>query len=108
MTRHLLWSAIEGIRWGWMITLLVWLMLMMGVAHSGERIMCHLEPADSGGWHYRTKIPPLMDHQCWYFGPRMKPRRELYWAEAPSIPAMNIMEPEPQETEFHQRWKGER
>jgi hypothetical protein len=89
------------------ITLITWLALLTGMAYGGERTMCHFEPADAGGWHYRTKVPPLMDAQCWYLGERMKPRRELYWAEAPSIPAVNITEPEP-ETEFHQRWKGER
>jgi hypothetical protein len=90
---------------------IAWLILLTGVAHGGERTMCHLEPADvAGGWHYRTKVPPLMDAQCWYVGERMKPRRELYWAEVPDIPPpeippMSIMESE-RETEFDQRWRG--
>jgi hypothetical protein len=82
---------------------IAWLMLLTGMAYGGERTMCHLEPADAGGWHYRTKVPPLLDAQCWYVGERMKPRRELYWAEVPAAP--RIMESEP-ETEFDQRWRG--
>src|SRR5215475_454991 len=53
---------------------------------AGEKQLCQLVPADLRGWHYRTKVPPLMDQQCWYEGEPMKPRRELYWAEAPAIP----------------------
>ena len=84
-------------------------------AFGGEKMLCHLEPGDSGGWHYRTKVggggKPL---QCWYQGPEMKPRRELYWAEIPTVPPLvnqiDIMEPEGAEppNEFDLRWKGER
>jgi hypothetical protein len=45
----------------------------------------------------------------------MKPRRELYWAEAPVVPPLippiDIMEPEPpvsETNEFDLRFKGER
>jgi len=36
----------------------------------------------------------------------MKPRSELYWPEAPSVPPIEITTPEP-EREFDLRWKGE-
>jgi hypothetical protein len=79
-------------------------------AHGGERMLCHLEPL-AGDWHYRTKIHPQPEIKCWYDGPRMKPRGELYWAEAPSIPAMSIMVPEPRADDeiwnLLERWRGE-
>ncbi len=83
-------------------------------AHGGELMICHLQPNDAGGWHYRTKVGGRRD-QCWYQGPDMKPRRELYWAEAPAVPPLippiDIMEPEPpasETNEFDLRFKGER
>jgi hypothetical protein len=48
-------------------------------ARGGEQMVCHLQPADAGGWHYRTKIGGRRE-QCWYQGQVMKPRKELYWA----------------------------
>jgi hypothetical protein len=80
-------------------------------AHGAERMLCHLEPL-AGDWHYRTKIHPQPDVRCWYDGPRMKSRGELYWAEAPSIPPpMSIrMTPERDDDEIWNlldRWRGE-
>src|SRR5262245_54949299 len=72
-------------------------------ARGGERMLCHLEPADADGWHYRTKIGGRPE-QCWYQGERMKPRSELYWAETPKVPPpMSVTTPEP---EFILRWRG--
>jgi hypothetical protein len=78
------------------------IIVFVTTAHGGERMICHLEPMGES-WHYRTKIAPQSDVRCWYDGPRMKPRSELYWAEAPTIPSMTIMTPEP---EFILRWRG--
>jgi hypothetical protein len=88
--------------------------LLIRTSYSGERMLCHIEPL-SESWHYRTKIPPLEKDRCWYDGPRMKARSELYWAEMPSIPPMSIMNSEPDEMplppmqplrEFEDRWLG--
>ena len=79
-------------------------------AYGGELMICHLQPNDAGGWHYRTKVGGRRE-QCWYQGRNMKPRRELYWAEAPalppSLPPIDIMAPEPEPNEFDLRFKGE-
>jgi hypothetical protein len=84
--------------------------LFIRSAHGGELMICHLQPGDAGGWHYRTKVGGR-PQQCWYQGPDMKPRRELYWAEAPMVPPLippiDIMAPEPEPNEFDLRWKGE-
>jgi hypothetical protein len=69
-----------------------------------EQQICQLEPQSLGDWHYRTKVGGRSE-RCYYVGPRMKPRKELYWAEAPTIPPMSIMEPKP-EPELELRWKG--
>jgi len=92
--------------------LTIFLIALPKRAVGGEPQLCHLEPVDTG-WHYRTKIKPKPEAKCWYEGERMKPRKELYWAEAPviappmEIPSVNIMAPEPEEGEFELRWKGE-
>jgi hypothetical protein len=67
---------------------------------AGERQLCQLEPMSAQGWHYRTKIDDRPE-RCWYIGERMKPRRELYWSEAPAIPPPML-----QNTEFEKRWQG--
>src|SRR5262245_50341819 len=54
-------------------------------AHGGEQQLCQLEPQALGEWHYRTKVGGRPE-KCFYEGPRMKPRSELYWAETPAIP----------------------
>lgn len=88
--------------------------LLIRNAHGGELMICHLQPNDAGGWHYRTKVRGRRE-QCWYQGREMKPRRELYWAEAPAVPPLippiDIMMPEPpvsETNEFDLRFKGER
>jgi hypothetical protein len=69
---------------------------------AGEKQLCNLKPLSAEGWHYRTKINGR-PQRCWYVGDRMKPRSELYWAEAPKIPP-----PMSQTGEFELRWKGGR
>jgi len=76
--------------------------VFVSAARGSEQQLCHLEPMASDGWHYRTKIDGRAE-RCWYQGERMKPRRELYWAETPSMPPMTITAPEP---EFILRWRG--
>jgi len=78
------------------------LIVFLAAARGGEQMICHLQPMDSG-WHYRTRIPPRPEIRCWYRGERMKPRRELYWAETPAIPPMTITAPQPA---FILRWRG--
>jgi hypothetical protein len=91
----------------WVITGLVLaigfvvLILMLSRAYAGERMLCHFQPA-ADDWHFRTDIPPLRKDKCWYDGPRMKPRSELYWAEVPTAP--NIIENIPWQLE--PRWQG--
>jgi hypothetical protein len=67
---------------------------------AGERQLCNLEPLSAEGWHYRTKIDGRPE-RCWYMGERMKPRRELFWAESPAIAPPML-----QNTEFEKRWQG--
>src|SRR5262245_6271832 len=71
-------------------------------ALGGEKMMCSLEPQSRGEWHYRTKIPPLQEERCYYLGPRMKPRSELYWGEAPAIAPASVMAPEPEPPRWEQ------
>jgi len=80
--------------------------MLPSMARCGEPTICHLEPLDSS-WHYRTSIAPLRAAKCWYLGPAMKPRRELYWPEAPTVPPISIMEEENEQPPFELRWKGE-
>jgi hypothetical protein len=73
---------------------------------AGDLMLCQLEPQGLGEWHYRTQVGPRQE-KCWYMGPRMKSRNELYWAESPDIPPMIIMTPpESEPGEFDLRWKG--
>ena len=74
-------------------------------ARGGEMMLCSIEPNDSGGWHYRTKVGGI-PQICWYQGPSMKPRKELYWAEVPAVPPRDA----PRDTavphsEFENRWE---
>jgi|SRR5215475_8695150 len=72
----------------------------------GEKILCHMEPGGRD-WHYRTKVDGF-EMKCWYDGPRMKPRNELYWAESPSSPPpMDIKEPMRPPWEHDDRFKGD-
>ena len=76
-------------------------------AACAEKMLCHMEPGGAD-WHYRTKIPPAMETKCWYDGPRMKPRSELYWAETPRVPPlMEIQQPMRVPWEQDERFKGE-
>lgn len=59
--------------------------------HGGERMICQLEPQNDN-WHYRTKVGGRAE-KCWYEGQRMKPRNELYWAEAPEVAPMEVDRP---------------
>jgi len=90
-------------------TLLIWAALGLAIsvmlfaiswdvrrAYGGEQQLCQLEPRDPS-WSYRTKIGGRSD-KCWYEGRRMKPRRELYWAETPAIA------PEQGPWEMEYRW----
>src|SRR5262245_41372656 len=85
-----------------MLAIVAMLVALIQNAHGGEKQLCQMEPGGPvGEWHDRTKINNK-PWKCWYEGPRMKPRNELYWAEIPTIPPLieNIpwqMEP---------RWQG--
>jgi len=76
----------------------------------GERVACEAKPAVGDGWHYRTKIPGygvgIRDDKCWYVGPSMKARDELYWpptADPPKPTANDLPKPL---SEFENRWRG--
>jgi len=71
----------------------------LDMADAGDKQLCQLTPGTQGEWHYRTKVNGKT-WRCYYEGERMKPREELYWAEAPAAPS----EPKWQ---LEQRWKGE-
>jgi len=87
-----------------MVIALVFL-LSIGSAFAGEKQLCQLAPGEIGEWHFRTRIPGphSMHTKCFYQGERMKPRDELYWAEAPAIP---MPKPKPVDGSFELRWKG--
>jgi len=93
-----------------LMAIIVNVLALIRHAHGGERMLCHIEPL-AAGWHYRTKIPPRYDLKCWFDGPRIKDRGELYWAEAPDVPSISIMDDEQNKpgTEWRliDRWKGE-
>ena len=94
------------------IALLVCLfMLLLDVAGAGEKQLCQLEPGANGEWHYRTKVDGKA-WRCYYQGARMKPRDELYWAEAPKAPSMIETDDKPETMrapwELEQRWRGDK
>jgi len=68
-------------------------------AHGGEKQLCHLEPSNPS-WSYRTKVDGRSD-KCWYEGAKMKPRRELYWAESPGVAPIDDSV-----WQLHDRWRG--
>lgn len=74
-------------------------------ARGGERVACEAKPGAGDGWHYRTKIPGygvgIRDDKCWYVGPSMKARDELYWTDPK--PAAVSVQPL---SEFENRWRG--
>jgi DNA-binding XRE family transcriptional regulator len=81
-------------------------------AMAGELLECLAEPLGQG-WHYRTKVPGFNGNvrgdRCWYDGPAMKPRAELYWP-GPQAPVEMTPLPPPRpaaaQQEFHERWEG--
>lgn len=78
---------------------------------AGERLQCFAEPLGKD-WHYRTKVPgfkgDVRGDRCWYNGPRMKPREELYWPSDETVVPMIITDPDPAKMpapwELEQRW----
>jgi hypothetical protein len=61
----------------------MWGVLSFVLAHCAlaETLACRNAPGEPRSeWHYRTKIPGG-EGQCWYHGPRMKPRAELEWTD---------------------------
>jgi len=92
----------EGLEWA-VIAMVTVSALMLSVAmitHAyGEQMLCHLQPGGNDGWHYRTKIDGRAE-ACWYLGERMKPRSQLYWAEAPAV----VPERPPWEVEHRWPW----
>jgi hypothetical protein len=71
--------------------------------YGGERVACQAAPGDSAlSWHYRTKIPGH-DARCYYVGPRMKSRQELYWS---AIEPMREIDPTRLPWEQEGRWHG--
>jgi len=79
-----------------MFAVIVLSLALVQHARGGEQQLCQLEPRDPS-WSYRTKVGGRSD-KCWYEGRRMKPRRELYWAETPAIA------PEQGPWEMEYRW----
>jgi len=72
----------------------------MRMAVGGDRVPC-MAWAPDATWHYRTKIDGRPE-RCWYQGPPMKARQELFWEIEP-LPA-----PVPDERQlFELRFKGE-
>lgn len=84
------------------------------IARAGERLECFAEPLGKD-WHYRTKVPgfagDVRGDRCWYDGPSMKPRSELYWPaeqEAPieMTPLPPARPPGANLISFQDRWEG--
>jgi hypothetical protein len=90
------------------VCVLMWVILLSHTAHGGERLQCSAQPTDESGWHYRTKVPgysgDVRDDRCWYIGPAMKPRNELYWPSSPQ--PMTITDPMRAPWELEHRWRG--
>jgi hypothetical protein len=85
-------KLLEHLKYSAVITL-----LMSTTVLAGERTICQPQAVREGPddhWAWRTKIigdPNRYYDQCWYRGPRMKPRKELRWANPESMPS--AMEP---------------
>lgn len=74
------------------------------ISLGGELMACSAEPSGQD-WHYRTKVPgyvgDVRGDRCWYDGPVMKPREELYWPEqAPPPPMVPIIVPQSRFEDF--------
>jgi hypothetical protein len=67
---------------------LVAALLAPATALCAERLACEARVPDEDRtqWSWRTKVQggDYPEQRCWYRGPRMKPRDELYWPPAPS------------------------
>ena len=61
-------------------------LLLSTSAVAGERVACQSEvmrdPGDDTRLSYRTKVDGRPE-RCFYLGPPMKPRSELYWEHRP-------------------------
>ena len=90
-----------------MLTVVFLVIALIQNAHGKDKQLCHMEPGvPISEWHYRTKIDGK-SWKCWYEGPRMKPRSELYWAEVPTVP--KLIEPNAIENlpwQLEPRWQG--
>lgn len=92
----------DRIEWGLVIAICLASMFLLAslvrYARSGERLPCFAEP-QGRDWHYRTKVPgfngDVRGDRCWFNGPSMKPRDELYWPSppAPEPLPLNVGEP---------------
>jgi len=89
----------------------LWLAWGTRAAGAGEVMQCAAVPGGKD-WHYRTKIPgyvgDVKDDRCWYNGPRMKPRGELFWPSASNPTPINVGEPMRPPWELEQRWHGDK
>jgi hypothetical protein len=82
-------------------------------ASAGERVQCFAERLGKD-WHYRTKVPgfkgDVRGDRCWYNGPPMKPRDELYWPSTEAGPEPIVIDPDPAKMQppWHlaPRWEG--
>jgi hypothetical protein len=83
------------------------LLLELAGADAGERTRCSIAQMGSD-WHYRTRIPgpegDVKGDKCWYQGPAMKPRDELYWEPAATEKTDQATEFERQRRERLKGW----
>ena len=80
-------------------------LILFAVSARGGSLPCAASPGGRD-WHYRTKVPgyagDVHDDKCWYDGPRMKPREELYWPAPDVVPMVVDRLP----WEMENRWQG--
>lgn len=82
-----------------LIALVAWLILIEPVS-AGERLQCNAEPVGAG--YYRTKVDGHAE-RCYYDGPRMKDRDELFWP----APPMQVSPADKPTWDMIERWRGE-
>jgi len=92
------------------LCIVAWL-LVLELAQAAEP--CAVAPGEPRSeWHYRTQVPGFAKgakgDRCWYLGPAMKPRSELFWdltAPDRSVPAHPIHSAPTLDERFHTPWK---
>jgi hypothetical protein len=71
--------------WGRAVGTLIALLIscaLIDVARGGDLVQCEPQRVTGGYWAYRV----IDGRECWYQGQPGKPKNELFWPRAPSVP----------------------